>query len=196
MALGWALQALYKASKARFDEDDGFKARAREAVTRLQSGDAEFEEVRPQRLACAATSMRRLLTAAQRCTQAWKRICEASRAEFDAIYARLDVRILWRGESFYNPRLAPVVSRLMEQGVAVESEGAQVVWVAGSKQPLMVRKSDGGFGYGTTDMAALEQRIHVRLPLCPGFSGQASRHFNNTSPLGAPKIYRRRRRTG
>ena len=42
---------------------------------------------------------------------------------------------------------------------------AQVIWVEGQKQPLMVRKSDGGFGYGTTDMAALSQRIHVREPL-------------------------------
>ena len=60
------------------------------------------------------------------CAQTWKRICEASRNEFDAIYRRLDIRILWRGESFYNARLAPLVQRLTEQGTAAESEGAQV----------------------------------------------------------------------
>ncbi|CAL8469338.1 g8879 [Coccomyxa elongata] len=129
------LQALYKASKQRFDAEEDFKARAREAVTRLQSGDPEFEET-------------------------WKRICEASRNEFDAIYQRLDVRLVWRGESFYNPRLTPLVEELIERGIAEESEGAMVIHVEGQKTPLMIRKSDGGYGYGTTDMAALYQRIH------------------------------------
>lgn len=58
--------------------------------------------------------------------QTWKRICEASRNEFDAIYQRLDVRLVWRGESFYNPRLKPLVEELIESGVAEESEGAMV----------------------------------------------------------------------
>lgn len=59
-------------------------------------------------------------------TQTWKRICEASRNEFDAIYQRLDVQILWRGESWYNPRLTPLVEELIERGIAEESEGAMV----------------------------------------------------------------------
>ncbi len=58
--------------------------------------------------------------------QTWKRICEASRNEFDAIYHRLDVHILWRGESWYNPRLTPLVEELIERGIAEESEGAKV----------------------------------------------------------------------
>lgn len=58
--------------------------------------------------------------------QTWKRICEASRNEFDAIYQRLDVRLVWRGESFYNPRLKPLVEELIERGLAEESEGAKV----------------------------------------------------------------------
>ena len=57
--------------------------------------------------------------------QTWERICEASRNEFDQLYKRLDVSIVWRGESFYNPRLAPLVDQLMQQGVAEESDGAQ-----------------------------------------------------------------------
>ncbi|CAK0784285.1 hypothetical protein CVIRNUC_007489 [Coccomyxa viridis] len=128
------LQKLYKESKARFDADEDFKARARAAVTRLQSGDTEFQET-------------------------WRRICEASRNEFDAIYQRLGVHILWRGESFYNPVLKSLVEELIERGIAEDSDGAQVVWVPKEKVPLMVRKSDGGFGYGTTDMATLRQRI-------------------------------------
>ncbi len=58
--------------------------------------------------------------------QTWKRICEASRNEFYAIYERLDVRLLWRGESYYNPQLRPLVEELQERGIAEESEGALV----------------------------------------------------------------------
>ena len=58
--------------------------------------------------------------------QAWQRICEASRKEFELIYQRLGVTIQERGESFYNPFLAPLVEELMASGVAVESEGAKV----------------------------------------------------------------------
>ena len=58
--------------------------------------------------------------------QTWRRICEASRNEFDAIYQRLDVHILWRGESFYNPVLKSLVEELIERGIAEDSDGAQV----------------------------------------------------------------------
>ena len=58
--------------------------------------------------------------------QAWQKICEASRKEFELIYQRLGVTIQERGESFYNPFLAPLVQELMASGVAVESEGAKV----------------------------------------------------------------------
>jgi len=85
------------------------------------------------------------------CVQTWKRICEASRNEFDAIYKRLDVRLLWRGESFYNPMLRPLVEELEERGIAEESDGALVnfpalvycyrlgVRLACSEQELTVR---------------------------------------------------------
>lgn len=65
-----------------------------------------------------------------------------------------------RGESFYNPRLQSTVDDLMASGVAVESEGAKCVFVEGREVPLIVQKSDGGFGYASTDMAAIHQRIH------------------------------------
>ena len=58
--------------------------------------------------------------------QTWKRICEASRKEFSAIYERLDVRLLWRGESYYNPQLRPLVEDLLDRGIAEKSEGASV----------------------------------------------------------------------
>ena len=60
------------------------------------------------------------------CLQTWRRICEASRNEFDAIYQRLGVHILWRGESFYNPVLKSLVEELIERGIAEDSDGAQV----------------------------------------------------------------------
>jgi arginyl-tRNA synthetase len=129
------LQVLYRAAKARFDEEEDFKTRAREAVTRLQGGD-------PQ------------------CLAAWNRICDASRREFQKIYDRLGVQLQERGESFYNPRLKDTVDELMDQGVAELSDGAKCVFVEGQEIPLIVQKSDGGFGYASTDMAALKQRIH------------------------------------
>ncbi|KAK9866028.1 hypothetical protein WJX84_002736 [Apatococcus fuscideae] len=66
-----------------------------------------------------------------------------------------------RGESFYNPQLAPLVSELIQQGVIEESNGAQVVWVEGEENPLIVQKADGAFLYGTTDLAAIRHRLQV-----------------------------------
>ena len=129
------LQALYKAAKKRFDAEEDFKLRAREAVTRLQGGDP------------AATA-------------AWKTICAASRVEFEAIYDRLGVSLQERGESYYNPLLADLVKDMESAGVAVEDAGAKVVWVEGIEHPLIIQKSDGGFGYATTDLAALRQRVN------------------------------------
>lgn len=128
------LQALYKASKKRFDDDPDFKTRAREAVTRLQGGDPQY-------------------------VAAWQRICAASRAEFDQIYARLGVSLVERGESYYNPALPDTVADLQAAGVAVDSDGAVAVFCEGHAAPLIVRKSDGGYGYATTDLAALRQRV-------------------------------------
>jgi arginyl-tRNA synthetase len=130
------LQVLYRAAKQRFDDEEDFKTRAREAVTKLQSGDAES-------------------------IQAWNRICDASRREFQKIYDRLDVSLQERGESFYNPLLKETVDSLLQSGVAEISEGATCVFVQGHSIPLIVQKSDGGFGYASTDMAALKHRIDV-----------------------------------
>ncbi|KXS11511.1 arginyl-tRNA synthetase [Gonapodya prolifera JEL478] len=130
------LQVMYRAAKKRFDDDEDFKTRARVAVTKLQGGDPD--------------SIRR-----------WQRICDASRREFQAIYDRLGVQLVERGESFYNPMLAGVVEELQKLGVAKESDGAMCVFVEGREDPLIIRKSDGGYGYGTTDMAALKHRLNV-----------------------------------
>lgn len=136
------LVALYRAAKKRFDDDDDFKTRARDGVVRLQSGDPES-------------------------LKAWENLCDASRTEYQKIYDRLGVTGLEeRGESFYNPYLGEVVEDLEKQGLAVQSEGATAVFLDGytnrdgSSLPMLVRKSDGGFNYATTDLAAVRHRVN------------------------------------
>eukprot|EP00544_Gedaniella_sp_CCMP2646_P007131 CAMPEP_0202484444 /NCGR_PEP_ID=MMETSP1361-20130828/3524_1 /ASSEMBLY_ACC=CAM_ASM_000849 /TAXON_ID=210615 /ORGANISM="Staurosira complex sp., Strain CCMP2646" /LENGTH=688 /DNA_ID=CAMNT_0049113095 /DNA_START=26 /DNA_END=2088 /DNA_ORIENTATION=+ len=137
------LVLLYKAAKKRFDDDEEFKKRAREGVVKLQSGN-------PEELA------------------AWEALCAASRKEFQKIYDLLNIKGLEeRGESFYNPFLNDVVEDLEKQGLAVESEGATAVFLDGftnrdgSPLPMLIRKSDGGFNYATTDLAAIRHRVLV-----------------------------------
>ena len=78
----------------------------------------------------------------------------------------MDIKLEEFGESFYNPMLTPMVEKLIEEGVATESEGAIVITIPklGNKKntvPLMIRKSDGGYMYGTTDIAALNHRVNT-----------------------------------
>eukprot|EP00249_Psilotum_nudum_P013473 c24350_g1_i2 orf=379-2196(+) len=130
------LQAFYKASKAKFDEDPAFKERAQQAVIRLQSGDEKFH-------------------------LAWLRICEISRMEFEQVYARLAVLIEEKGESFYNPYIPTALQELRQKGLVEESDGAQVIFIDGQSIPLIVVKKDGGYNYASTDMAALWYRLNV-----------------------------------
>eukprot|EP00277_Geminigera_cryophila_P019167 CAMPEP_0179459448 /NCGR_PEP_ID=MMETSP0799-20121207/42773_1 /TAXON_ID=46947 /ORGANISM="Geminigera cryophila, Strain CCMP2564" /LENGTH=645 /DNA_ID=CAMNT_0021261259 /DNA_START=154 /DNA_END=2091 /DNA_ORIENTATION=+ len=154
------LVEFYKKSKVRFDEDEEFKDRSRKEVVALQAGDA--------------TSL-----------AGWKLLCEASRKEFQIVYDMLEVKLEERGESFYNPLLSSVVSDLKTGGLLEESEGAQVVFVDGftnkdgDRMPLLVQKTDGGFMYSTTDLAAIRQRVTTEAAdrvLYVTDSGQAS-HF-------------------
>ncbi|MDB5300374.1 MAG: arginine--tRNA ligase, partial [Phycisphaerales bacterium] len=131
------LEAFYKKAKARFDEDAAFQDEARRTVVRLQSGQ-------PEELAL------------------WKRIVDESRRHFEPIYKRLGVKLAaenQRGESFYNPMLRKVVDDLKQKGLAVESEGAVAIFVEGFENPLIIEKSNGGFLYGTTDLAAIRYRV-------------------------------------
>ena len=134
------LVAFYRQAKARFDDDDAFQATSREEVVKLQGGD-------PVSL------------------KAWGLLCDQSRREFQKIYDRLDIRLSERGESFYNPYLAGVVADLAATGLLVTDDGAQCVFLEGvsgkdgNPLPLIVRKSDGGFNYATTDLAAIRYRF-------------------------------------
>lgn len=89
-------------------------------------------------------------------------LCQLSRKEFQKLYDRMDIKLEERGESFYNPLLAPLVKELIDSGVAVEDQGAMCIFVGKKKgPPLIIQKSDGGFGYATTDLAALRHRVDV-----------------------------------
>jgi arginyl-tRNA synthetase len=128
------LVSFYRQAKARFDSDPAFQATSREEVVKLQGGD-------PLSL------------------KAWTLLCEQSRREFQQIYERLDVQLEERGESFYNPLLPGVVTDLQNAGLLVEDAGAQCVFLEEGKPPVIVQKSDGGFNYATTDLAAIRYRF-------------------------------------
>ena len=97
--------------------------------------------------------------------EAWEMICDISRQAFQKIYKLLDVKLTERGESFYNPYLAEVVEDLEEKGLITVSDGAKCVFLEGfttregTPLPMIVQKSDGGYNYDTTDMAAMRHRI-------------------------------------
>lgn len=137
------LTALYKAAKQRFDDDAGFNARARERVVKLQAGDEATLAV-------------------------WRALVAQSNDYFETVYARMGVKLTRddvRGESFYNDRLAGVVGRLDAGGHLQESQGARVVFPEGFTDrdgeplPMIVQKSDGGYLYATTDLAAAVFRV-------------------------------------
>jgi len=94
----------------------------------------------------------------------WRQTVDLSRREFEKIYARLGITFdHYLGESFYNDALAPLVDRLLETGVATKSQGAVCLFFeevpALADKPCIIRKSDGGFLYATTDLATLEYRV-------------------------------------
>ncbi|MCX2968922.1 MULTISPECIES: arginine--tRNA ligase [Streptomyces] len=137
------LNRLYKASRTLFDSDEGFKSRARDRVVRLQGGDEETLAL-------------------------WHKIVDESKIYFQAVYDQLDVEIRDAdvvGESAYNDDLQRVVRDLEESGVAVRSDGALCVFFDdvkgpdGTPSPLIVQKSNGGFGYAATDLAAIRDRV-------------------------------------
>jgi arginyl-tRNA synthetase len=136
------LVVLYKQAKQRFDTDPQFQAAARQEVVKLQAQDPDT-------------------------IKAWNLLCDQSRREFQVIYDRLNVKLTERGESFYNPYLAAVVEDLKATGLLVASDGAQCVFLEGYTNregdplPLIVQKTDGGYNYATTDLAAVRYRIQT-----------------------------------
>ena len=151
------MERLYKEVHARCQADPPTRELARAELVRLQAGDATNLDI-------------------------WREMQRLSQAQFDAIYARLGVAFDHTlGESFYNPRLGSVVDALLAAGLARESEGAIGIFSDGTlppkedpilihrdggwqPNPFLVRKSDGGFNYATTDLATLEYRLATWAP--------------------------------
>jgi arginyl-tRNA synthetase len=136
------LENFYRESKKRFDDEDGFADRARQYVVKLQGGD-------------------------EACQVLWKQFIDISITHSEEIYNRLNVTLTRddiMGESAYNHDLANVVSELKAQSLAVEAQGAQVMFLdeladkKGNPSVFIVQKSDGGYLYSTTDLAACRHR--------------------------------------
>lgn len=155
------LLKLYRAAKLEFDANAEFKLRAQRAVVALQSGNLQAK-------------------------QYWEAICASSRIAFEQIYAILDIKIQERGESFYNPQLPEVINDLEQKHLIKISNGAKCVYLdgftnrEGDPLPLIVQKSDGGYNYATTDLAAVKHRVnteHGSWLIYVTDAGQ-SQHFN------------------
>jgi arginyl-tRNA synthetase len=137
------LDVFYRQARESFDRDPGFQDRSRHRVVLLQSGDEETLRL-------------------------WRLLVAESVRHYDEVYARLGVLLTDDdivGESFYNPMLASVVADLDALGLLVEDAGALCVFPDGFSNrngdplPLIVQKSDGGYGYAATDLAALRDRV-------------------------------------
>ncbi|MFJ2091950.1 arginine--tRNA ligase [Streptomyces sp. NPDC087901] len=138
-----SLNRLYKASRLLFDSDEEFKARSRDRVVALQAGE-------PETLAM------------------WQRFVDESKIYFYSVFDKLDMEISDPdivGESGYNDMLEETCRILEETGVAVRSEGALCVFFDdvkgpdGNPTPLIVKKTNGGYGYAATDLSAIRDRV-------------------------------------
>ena len=137
------LEYFYRKAKQRFDADDDFQTRSRQAVVQLQSGDADM-------------------------LVQWQKFIEISMAHCQSLYNRLGIDLSdadMDGESSYNDDLKNTIEHLDAQGLLTESDGAQCVFLdefkskEGEVQPVIVQKSDGGYLYSTSDLACLRRRI-------------------------------------
>ena len=131
------LEEFYKAAKKRFDEDAAFADKSREYVVKLQGGDV-------------------------RCLHLWENFIDKSLGHCEEVYSKLHVKLTRedvRAESSYNDDLEAIVKDLEAKGLLQESQGAKVVFTEGEENPLIIQKSDGGFLYATTDLAAIRFRV-------------------------------------
>ena len=139
------LEEFYRAAKKHYDEDEAFAERARGYVVKLQGGD-------------------------EYCREMWRKLVEITMAQNQKTYDRLNVTLTRddvMGESLYNPMLPGIVADLKEKGLAVESEGATVVFLDefknkdGDPMGVIIQKKDGGYLYTTTDIACAKYRYET-----------------------------------
>jgi arginyl-tRNA synthetase len=135
--------AFYQAARARYDTDEEFAGRARRRLVSLQAGDPE--------------TMRH-----------WQRLVDLSKVYLHTVYGRLGVTLTdddIRGESFYNDMLGDTADELAAKGIATISDGALCVFPPGftgrdgGPLPVIIRKSDGGYNYSTSDLATVRYRV-------------------------------------
>ncbi|WP_226648463.1 arginine--tRNA ligase [Microbulbifer variabilis] len=138
------LEVFYREAKVRFDEEEGFADRAREYVVKLQSGD-------------------------EQCLKLWKQFIDISISHCEEIYSKLNVTLKQEdvyAESQYNDDLPVLVKELLDRGIAVEDQGAIVVFLEemadkeGNPSPMIIQKKGGGYLYATTDLAAIRYRAN------------------------------------
>jgi arginyl-tRNA synthetase len=131
------LMRIYREADIAAKKDPGILELCRRELVKLQQGDQENQTI-------------------------WKKCVDLSTEEFSQVYELLGVRFDHQlGESSYNPELKRVVQELQERALAEVSDGAVVVWDRDlSDDPFIVRKTDGGYGYATTDVATLEYRLN------------------------------------
>ncbi len=144
------LEDFYRDARVKFDTDDVFATRSRRRVVLLQQGDQDTLRL-------------------------WRLVVDASLRHLDEIYKQLGVLLTREdvaGESMYNPMLVDIVTDLDRLGLLVTSDGARCVFPPGftnregNPLPLIVQKSDGGFGYAATDLAAIRYRVrHIGADL-------------------------------
>lgn len=130
-------EALYKRANEHLKADEEFAIRSRDRVVMLQAGDEETLRI-------------------------WQQLIDVSLAGFNATYDRLNVLLTdddLAGESQYNRDLAAVCEDLESRGIAVVDDGALVVFVPGFNAPAILRNQRGGYGYATTDLAAIRHRV-------------------------------------
>lgn len=139
------LEAFYREAKKHYDEDEIFAEKARNYVVKLQGGN-------------------------EYCRAMWKRLVDITMQQNQHNYDRLNVTLTEKdvmGESLYNPMLPSIVEDLKKQGLAVENDGALVVYLDefknkdGDPMGVIVQKKDGGFLYTTTDIAAAKYRYET-----------------------------------
>ncbi len=136
------LEKCYVLSAAKAKEEDGvWKDACKQELVKLQQGDKDNLAL-------------------------WKRFIDISIGEFDRMYAKLGVKFdTYRGESYYNDTMPGIVAKLQEMGLAVESDGALVVNLESEKLGVaIVRKSDGGYNYTTSDLACVKTRVEEYDP--------------------------------
>ncbi|KYQ91087.1 arginyl-tRNA synthetase [Tieghemostelium lacteum] len=137
------LSILYSESKAKTKVDPVFAKRTLLTAAELQKGPPSLNGGSDPAI-----------------YHAWQRLCEVSRIGFNEIFNLMKVQAEERGESYYRTMLAPVIETLEAKGLVVDDQGAKCVFLPNlQKEPIIIRKSDGGYLYATTDLAAIKSRV-------------------------------------